>query len=164
MKSSDEITSISWLNSKSSGILSDRKIAGNNLVKKWVIGAALLIFTSFSVAAQQGRGGQIAPEERAKKATEKMATELELTEEQKSQILALNLEQAKKRQSQMEEEMAERKARAEEMKAHQDKIKTILTEEQRSKWEEIKVEQRKNRRPSGQIHHRGERSRNGKVN
>ena len=96
--------------------------------------------------------------------TEKMAAELQLSEEQKNQILALNLEQAKKRQAEMEREMAERKARAEEMKAHQEKIKGILTEEQRTKWEEIKQEQREHRRPGGQIHHRGDMHRQKRGN
>ncbi|HSF54906.1 MAG TPA: DUF4890 domain-containing protein [Algoriphagus sp.] len=125
-------------------------------MKKWMIGAAFLVFTSLQVAAQQEKRELPNPEERAKKMTEKMATELQLSEEQKSQILALNLEQAKKRQAEMEREIEERKARMEEMKAHQEKIKVILTEEQRTKWEEIKLEQREHRRPGGQVHHRGD--------
>lgn len=121
-----------------------------------MIGVALLVFTSLNVAAQHERRELPNPEERAKKATEKMATELQLSEEQKSQILALNLEQAKKRQAEMEREMEERKARSEEMKVHQEKIKGILTEEQRTKWEEIKLEQREHRRPGGQVHRRSD--------
>lgn len=123
-------------------------------MKNWIIGAALLVFTSLSVAAQQEKRAQVSPEERAQRMTEKMATELQLSEEQKAQILALNLDQAKKRQAQMDKEMAERKVRADEMKAHQDEIKEVLTEEQRTKWEEIKLEQRKNRRPGGEVHRR----------
>lgn len=123
-------------------------------MKKWIIGAALLAFTSLQVAAQQGKREQVNPEERAKKATEKMATELGLSEEQKSQILELNLEQAKRRQAEMDREMELRKARMEEMKAHQEKVQQILTEEQRTKWEEIKQEQRGKRRPGGEIHRR----------
>lgn len=120
-----------------------------------MIGVALLVFTNLNVAAQQEKREQPNPEERAKKATERMATELQLSEEQKAQVLALNLDQAKKRQAEIEKEMAERKARTEEMKAHQEKIKEVLTEEQRMKWEEIQLEQREHRRPGGQVHHRG---------
>ncbi len=87
-----------------------------------------MVFTSLHVAAQQEKREMPNPEERAKKMTDKMATELQLSEEQKSQILALNLDQAKKRQAEMEREMAERKARTAEMKAHQDKIKEVLTD------------------------------------
>lgn len=125
-------------------------------MKKWMIGAAFLVFTSLQVAAQQEKRELPNPEERAKKATEKMATELQLSEEQKSQVLALNLEQAKKRQAEMEREMELRKVRSEEMKAHQEKIKGILTEEQRTKWEEIKLEQREHRKHGGQVHRRGD--------
>lgn len=133
-------------------------------MKKWIIGAALLVFTSLQVAAQQGKREQINPEERAKRATEKMATELQLSEEQKGQILSLNLDLAKKRQAEMDRERTERMARAEEMKAHQEKIREILTEEQRAKWEEIKQEQRSQRRPGGQIHQRSEMPRQKRGN
>lgn len=123
-------------------------------MKKWIIGAVLLAFTSLSVAAQQEKRQQPNPEERAKKVTEKMATELELSEDQKAQILALNLDQAKQRQAEMEREKAERDAHRAEMKAHQEKVNAILTEEQRTKWEEIKLEQRDKRRPGGEVHRR----------
>lgn len=118
-------------------------------MKKWIIGAALLVFTSLQVSAQQGKREQINPEERAKKATEKMATELKLSEDQKSQIMELNLDQAKKRQAEMERKKELRSARSVEMKVHQEKIQSILTEEQRTKWEELKSEQRDKRRSRG---------------
>ncbi len=133
-------------------------------MKKWIIGAALLAFTSLQLAAQQERKPQPNPEERAKKATERMATELDLSEEQKNQILALNLDQAKKRQAEMEQKAAERKARMEEMKTHREQIDAILTEEQRSKWEEIKMEQREKRRPGGEVHRRGDLPRQKREN
>lgn len=125
-------------------------------MRKWIIGAALLIFTSYQVDAQQRNREQPNPEERAKKMTEKMAAELELSEEQRAEILALNLDQAKKRQAEMDQKAAEMQARKAEMDAHQSKVNFILTEEQRTKWEEIKLEQRKQRRPGGQIHDRGD--------
>jgi hypothetical protein len=133
-------------------------------MKKWMIGAALLVFTSLQVAAQQEKRAMVTPEERAKKMTERMASELQLSEEQKASILAINLENAKIRQTELEKETAERKARREEMEIQQEKIKAVLTEEQQVKWEEIKQEQRDRRRPGGEIHdrrsinHRGPRS------
>ena len=133
-------------------------------MKKWIIGAALLVFSTLQLSAQQGKREQPNPEERAKKMTEKMATELALSEEQKSQILALNMDQAKKRQAEMDKEAAERKAKQEEMKAHKEKINKVLTEEQRTKWEEIKLEQRDQRRPGGQVHDRSDVPRQKKGN
>lgn len=133
-------------------------------MKKWIIGAALLVFTSLQVAAQQGKREQVNPEERAQKATEKMATELGLSEGQKSQLLELNLEQAKRRQAEMDREMELRKARMEEMKAHQEKVRQILTEEQRTKWEEIKKEQRGKRGSGGEIHRRDDMPRQKRGN
>lgn len=131
-------------------------------MKKWMIGAALLVLTSLSVVAQQEKRELPNPEERAKKMTERMASELELSEEQKAKVLAINLENAQKRQAQMEKEMAERQARMEEMKVQEEKIKEVLTEEQRKKWEEIKLERREQRRPGGEIHDRRSMPHHGK--
>lgn len=64
----------------------------------------------------------------------------------------------------MERDMAERKVKAEEMKVHQDKIKAVLTEDQRAKWEEIKLDQRKSRRPGGEIHQRRDMPRHKRGN
>lgn len=122
----------------------------------------MLVFTSLSVAAQQERRELPDPEERAKKMTERMASELQLSEDQKEKILAINLENAKKRQAEMEKEMAERKARMEEMKAQEAKIMEVLTEEQRKHWEEIKLERRDQRRPGGEVHDRGSLHHHGK--
>ncbi len=123
-------------------------------MKKWMIGAAFLFFTSLNVAAQQERKEMPNPEERAKRMTDRMATELQLTDEQKEKVMEINLENAKKRQAEIEKEMAERKARMEEMKAQNEKIMSVLTEEQRQKWEQIKLERRDQRRPGGEIHDR----------
>ena len=133
-------------------------------MKTWIIGAALLVGTSLQVAAQHGKRVQVNPEERAKKVTEKMATELELSEEQKSQILELNLDQAKIRQAEIDHEMDQRKQRSAQMKTHEEKIKAILTDEQRSKWQEIKMENREKRRSQGQVHGRDELPRQGRGN
>src|SRR5690606_33676847 len=111
-------------------------------MKKWIIAAALLVVASVQVDAQQRKGQQPDPEDRAKKMTEKMATELNLSDDQKAQVLALNLDQAQKRQAAVDQAAAERKARKTEMEAHQQKVNAVLTEEQRTKWDEIKIEQR----------------------
>ena len=123
-------------------------------MKKWIIGVAVLAITTLQAEAQQSKRQQPNPEERAKQTTDKMAAELSLSESQKAQILELNLDQAKKRQAEMERMAAERKEKMEAMKAHQEKINSILTDEQRAKWEEMKLEQREKRRPGGEIHNR----------
>lgn len=121
-----------------------------------MIGAAFLVFTSLGVTAQQQSKTPPSPEERAQRMTERMAEKLGLSEEQKKQIYEVNLENAAKRQTEMEAQKAERQAKQAEMKAQEEKINQILTEEQRKQWEEIKMENRDRRRPGGQVHDRGE--------
>ncbi|GMQ25255.1 hypothetical protein Aoki45_19370 [Algoriphagus sp. oki45] len=125
-------------------------------MKKWIIGAALLVFTSLSVAAQEGKRTPPSPEERAQKMTDRMAEKLSLSEAQKTEIYSINLENAKKRQEEMEAKKAESADRRAEMKAQDERIKQVLTEDQRKAWEELKEENRSRRRPEGQIHDRGE--------
>jgi protein CpxP len=132
-------------------------------MKKWMIGVAVLAITSLQVEAQQQKRQHPNPEERAKQSTEKMAAELGLNDAQKAQILELNLDQAKKRQAEMERMAAERKEKMEAMKAHQEKIKSVLTEEQLAKWDDIKLEQREKRRPGGEVHKRKEMPRRKSV-
>lgn len=135
-------------------------------MKKLILVAALVCMATLGAFAQQQRRGETAtPEERAQRQTERMAEQLQLSETQKAQILAINLEHAKKRQAEMEARKAEMdakreemKAMREEMKAQDEQIKEILTEEQRAKWEELKEAQmdRRGRRPGGEIRERGE--------
>lgn len=119
---------------------------------------------SMSTFAQQGKGGEKGtPEERAKQMTEKLATELVLSEAQKNQVLAINMEYAKKREAEMEARKAEMEARKKGQQEHESKIKAVLTEDQKAKWVELKEEQKDHRkgRPGGEVHHKGEMSRKG---
>lgn len=117
-----------------------------------------------SIAQQRGGGERPSAEQRATRMTEKMAEELSLTNDQKKQILAINLEHAKKRdqdrvaqEKENEARRAEMDARKAEMKKQDELIKAILTDEQRTKWEEIKLSQKdRGRRPGGQIEDREE--------
>lgn len=115
-----------------------------------------MAFTSLGVTAQQQQKTPPTPEERAQKMTDRMAEKLELSEEQKKEIYGINLENATKRQKEMEAQKAERQAKQAEMKAQEERIKNVLTEEQRKQWEEVKMENRDRRRPGGQIHDRGD--------
>ncbi|GMQ31456.1 DUF4890 domain-containing protein [Algoriphagus confluentis] len=125
-------------------------------MKKWIIGAVLMVFASLSVTAQEGKRTPPSPEERAQKMTERMAEKLALTEDQKAEIFSINLENAKKRELEVEVRKAESAEKRAELKAQDERIKQILNEEQRKAWEELKEENRGRRRPEGQIHDRSE--------
>ena len=112
--------------------------------------ALLLCLICFQIAQAQGpRRGNFAdrtPEEIAERQTTAMTKQLELTEEQAAQIKDLNLNFAKKRKEVMEANEEEREAIRESMKTVQDEhaeaLKTVLTEEQLQKWEELRKERR----------------------
>ncbi|WP_075348691.1 DUF4890 domain-containing protein [Algoriphagus marinus] len=133
-------------------------------MKKIILTLGLMAFIGLSAMAQQRGGERPSPEQRATKMTEKMAEELSLSADQKKQILEINLERAKKmdqdraeRMKETEARKAEMDARREEMKRQDEKIKSVLTEEQLGKWEEIKLSQKdRGRRPGGQIEDREE--------
>lgn len=120
----------------------------------------LLVFMAGITAfAQESRKKERpTPEERAQKQTEMMAKQLELSEAQKAEILAINLENAKIREAEMEARKSEMDSRREQMKAQDEAIKEVLTEEQRTKWVELKESQRdrRGRRPGGEIRERGD--------
>jgi protein CpxP len=131
-------------------------------MKKWILASGLVVMISLSSIAQQRGGERPTSEQRAARMTEKMAEELSLTADQKKQILSINLEHAKKRdqdrveqQKESEARKAEMDAQRAEMKKQDELIKAILTDEQRTKWEEIKLSQKdRGRRPGGQIEDR----------
>lgn len=126
--------------------------------------AVLLMVVSISVAnAQQQRergqgprGGN--PEERAQAQTERLVKQLNLSEEQKTSVHALLVEQSKKqrelfsqgRDGDREQIRQKRTALSQETDA---KITNILDSEQKAKYEQIKAERQKRaqggQRPSG---------------
>ncbi len=133
-------------------------------MKKLIIASGLMVMISLSTYAQQGKGGEKPnPDERAKQMTERLATELELNEAQKKQVLAINMEYAKKREAEMEARKAEMEARKKERQDQEAKIQAILTEDQKAKWVELKDERKEYRkgRPGGEVHHKDEMRRKG---
>ena len=132
-----------------------------------IIASGIMVMISLSTFAQQeNRGEKSDPEERAKKMTERIASDLELTEAQKSQVLAINMDYAEKRESEMEARKAEMEARKKEQEAHHAKIEAVLTETQKAKWVELKDERKDHRkgRPGGEVHRRSEMGRKGHHN
>jgi Spy/CpxP family protein refolding chaperone len=119
-------------------------------MKRTLLVAAIFSLTIFGVFAQRGQQKtMLNPEERAEKMTAKMTEQLELSEDQKKQIYQINLDNATKRQAEMEarkEEMrAKRAAMVEKNKSQQAQIEAILTPEQKTKWVELKDENRERR-------------------
>jgi periplasmic protein CpxP/Spy len=117
--------------------------------KTGLVIAALMVT---AVVSAQEKGDRKTAEERAKMKTERIAEELSLTEDQKSKVLALNLEAAKKHDaiksnaSLTEEQKKEQLQNSrKEMKA---KVDALLTDEQRAKAEEKRDEMHR-----GGMHH-----------
>lgn len=120
-------------------------------MKKLIMIAAIFMMTYAGAFAQRGQGSQqkepMTPEQRAEKMTMKMTEELGLSEDQKQKIYKINLENSQKREAQRAAMEQERKANRSEMqaqaKAQNEQIEAILTPEQKTKWEEVKKENRK---------------------
>lgn len=128
-------------------------------MKKLIIASSLSGMISLSIFAQQGKSVKKPNmEERAKQMTEKIVTELELTESQKNQVLAINLDYAKKRETEMEARKAAMESRKKGQEEHEAKIQAVVTETQKAKWVELKDERKEHQkgRPGGEVHQRGE--------
>ncbi|MFD2201693.1 DUF4890 domain-containing protein [Shivajiella indica] len=129
----------------------------------------IAIIFSLSLAAFGQREQQKekpTPEQRAERMTDRMAEQLELTEVQKQEIYAINLQNAQKRQAEMEARRIEMEARREAMKSQMEsqraQIDAVLTPEQKEKWEEIRAENRRKideRSRNGRGGSRGEKTR-----
>jgi Spy/CpxP family protein refolding chaperone len=144
-------------------------------MKKLLMIAAIFTMTFAGAFAQRGQGGpkggqqkeSLTPEQRAERITTKMTEELGLTEDQKKKVYQINLENAQKREVQRAAMEEERKAKRTEMqaqaKAQNEQIEAILTPEQKTKWEEVKKENRKEIREGtrGGRGHRGGRGGSG---
>ncbi|MCH7401441.1 DUF4890 domain-containing protein [Belliella kenyensis] len=93
------------------------------------------------------RAEMASPEKRAEMATNRLADKLELDENQKGQIYTIHLENANKKQAEMEARKEEMKAKREEMKAkhqaQQEKITAVLTPEQLKRYEQLQDEDKK---------------------
>jgi protein CpxP len=108
----------------------------------WMI--AVISFISFGAEAQQEQKKRepMTPEKVAERMTERMAKELDLSEEQKKEVYALHLENATKRAEEMK---AHREKIKEAQKAQQEKLEAILSPEQKAQWEAKKSEAREKR-------------------
>jgi len=112
-------------------------------MKKLILSAAILCAAvTFSNAQDRPqREGTRNPEEMAKRMVERLDQELKLSPAQKDSILKWNQASAVKQQAIFQDEKESREAKMEKMKAlreeQQTKIKSILTDEQKVKYEEM---------------------------
>jgi periplasmic protein CpxP/Spy len=109
-------------------------------MKKLMIIAIVFSFGISANAQQNSKREMPSPQQRAERMTERMAEKLELTEDQKTQVYAINLKNAEKRQEEMAQRKAEQEVRRQEINKQQDEIKAVLTPDQKAKWEEAKKE------------------------
>jgi protein CpxP len=108
-------------------------------MKKWMLGAAVLTALSFGLSAQQHKTfRQLSPEERAQKMTERISEELKLTKEQEKQVGQLALENATRQEELIKSRKAEFEAQRAYRKEQEQKMASILTEEQKQIWEQRK--------------------------
>ncbi len=138
-------------------------------MNKTLIVVALM--SSAMVMAQRGKKGKHNPykdfttEQVATLQTKKLTLVLDLTQEQQAQVKSLQLEKAEQRQKMMEKRKAAReekdkKPSSEERYAMQnerldqqialkEKMKTILNEEQYTKWNQLQMKRGKHRGKKG---------------
>ncbi|EKB48461.1 DUF4890 domain-containing protein [Cecembia lonarensis] len=134
----------------------------------------LLIVVMFSLSlgvfAQRGGGPREMPkpEQRAERMTNRMAEQLELTDEQKDRIYHINLKNAQERQAEMDARRAEadqrREGRRVQMQEQIKEVESILNPEQAEKWAEMRESNRQRGEygPQGPRGHRGTEMRKGK--
>lgn len=119
-------------------------------MKRLVVFFMISFLAITSIAAQQREPRQrTTPEERAKRQTEVLAKELNLTKEQKEKIYEINLkfsQPVKKQDKPQGKEVDRQKQREDFVKLYQertDSIKSILTEDQKTKFDEHQKKMRK---------------------
>ena len=122
-----------------------------NTLKSGLIGAFLLLGISVMAQDHQGRNagmGQRSPEEQAKNRVERLDKTLKLSQEQKDSIYVYALD-ASKKQQELFKKSDDRKANFEEMKtlrqSSDSKIKSFLTAEQVTSYEQLQKEMQEKR-------------------
>jgi hypothetical protein len=115
-------------------------------MKKLTILAVLLFTVMGSVFSQRGKEVKMDPKEKAEKISQRLKTDLNLNEEQYSNLLVLNTEKAVKREAQHKEMKSEMDAKRAvvktEREAYNTNLKSILTDKQYIKYLETRRERR----------------------
>lgn len=122
-------------------------------MKRITLVMALMAFLALPALAQDAprKEREVNPKERAEEMTERIAERLELNDDQRKELLKANLEMAEFRAKQHRMAM-------EKKDAHDQRLKTILTEEQYEEYQQGKErirekaqERRRKHRPSGSV-------------
>ncbi|WP_157971920.1 hypothetical protein [Pleomorphovibrio marinus] len=112
-------------------------------MKKLALVVAVVLIAGVELRAQEEtrsrRGAERSPEKMAERISERMADQLELDENQKAEVYALHLDQAKSREEEMK---ARRESMKESRENYRSKMEEILTPEQKELWEEKREENR----------------------
>ncbi len=112
----------------------------NYIMKKWILGVAVLIGMNFGLAAQQHRNfSHRSPAEHPQLMIQRMAEELKLTDEQKKQVEQLMLENATHQEELLKKRETELEVLKEFRKGQKQKMDAILTEEQKQILEKRKA-------------------------
>ncbi len=129
-------------------------------MKKWILGAAVMTCISLGLSAQHQKNNsrELSASERAEKMSNRMAEELKLTEEQKKQVSKVVLENATRQEELIQKRKAEFEAQKGYRMEQDKKIAAILTEEQKTIWEQRKEAMR----TRGNDHSRGDHSQGGR--
>ena len=129
-------------------------------MKKWILGAAVMTCISLGLSAQHQKKNfrELSASERAEKMSNRMAEELKLTEEQKKQVSKVVLENATRQEELMQKRKAEFEAQKGYRMEQDKKIAAILTEEQKTIWEQRKEAMR----TRGNDHSRGGHTQGGR--
>ncbi len=108
--------------------------------------ASILFAVIFSTVAFGQERGESSPEERAKRYTDRLTEELNLTAGQQDKIYELTLAEGKANRAMRAERNASREEMQSRFKERQEKLEAILTPEQLSKYKAQRAEQMKKRR------------------
>ena len=111
--------------------------------------AALFVLAAVALRAQPGGGpGRMSPEQRAEQQTASMTEQLSLSEAQSTKVGEINLKYAQKMKELRDKADGDREAMRSAMGAirqEQDaELQTVLTQEQWTKWDAYRQEQRAN--------------------
>ena len=119
-----------------------------------------MTFVSLGLAAQHQKKNfrELSASERAEKMSNRMAEELKLTEEQKKQVSKVVLENATRQEELIQKRKAEFEAQKGYRLEQEKKIAAILTEEQKTIWEQRKGAMRSR----GKDHSHGDHSQGGR--
>ncbi len=122
-------------------------------MKKVLIICGLLFSVMTFAQAQDGGRKMPSPEERAQKTTERLAEKLSLTEDQKTKVSAIYLEQANAMVKLREEKTGDREAmRAAMTKSNEDaeaKVNALLNDDQKKTFAAWKVERQERMKKMG---------------